>query len=728
MFRIPAIGGDGHPGVTTSARPAMLAGEQKKRPAPRLLAGEGERASKDSVMIVPDHGPGVDTPARPERAASGPRWLSFIADTIPHDLTNTAAWYPAVIRPKATVGKWEKRPGDPKTGATATWSNPTTRCTFGQAFTAYELHPEWFDGIGYLMDEAHGLIGIDLDGCVSPDDTVAPWALEIVASFPGAYWEKSISGTGLRGFCRGTLPVGGCRSKIEGSSVELYADQRFLVVTGHTINHAERLPTLQSAVDALHARLTAGRTRATGTAVTSGLIGPNTAPSPEVFQIIEAVMGGRWGRRMTDIWSRDDLHVAGASEDDWALASEIAYQAIQLGYADASLHQLVEESMRAGPYRKKWDERRGAVSWLAQDVANAIATVQKRLKQYQTGPSPEVDDETPVDETLEQKVIRLERENKQLRATNAAQMTVVRNERTMREQAEAGKHAVDALIRAIYETLAIPDEQLAARPKLVSLALAREAASRNSRGIFTMSNLALGKLTGLPEKVVSQIMQDLPAREGTPFERVVTREYVEVSPGISGPRSIAQVRITTPDQTTVSVLRALPAMGGPSDTEMQRLAKARAKTAANTEARIAAEAGKRIGWGWCSTHEATDVNIKGYCSACGEVVGEHQITAEEFSTLNPEIRDSAAQTPPTVYDVTLPTEIRDSAPPVSLPAYAAVRSQPGNEVDGPRCSRPRGDGEPCRATLYLDLGGGRLHCLGCAAVHEPLAAVAGGAE
>jgi hypothetical protein len=158
-----------------------------------------------------------------------------------------------------------------------------------------------------------------------------------------------------------------------------------------------------------------------------------------------------------------------------------------------------------------------------------------------------------------------------------------------RDVAETGKIAADELVRAIYETLAISDEQLAARPKLVSLALASEAASRNSRAIFTMSNLALGGLTGLPEKVISQIMQDLPARNGTPFERIVTREYVEVAPGIKEPRSIAQVRITT------------------------------------------AEVGKRIAWGWCSTHESTEVNVKGHCSACSEVVGERMMTANEFS-------------------------------------------------------------------------------------------------
>jgi hypothetical protein len=252
---------------------------------------------------------------------------------------------------------------------------------------------------------------------------------------------------------------------------------------------------------------------------------------------------------------------------------------------------------------------------------------------------------------------------------------------------------------------------LAARPKLVSLALAREAASRNARGIFNLSNVALAGLTGLSEKVVSQIMQDLPARDGTPFERIVTREYIEVAPGITEPRSIAQVRITTPDQSTVSVIRALPAIGGPSDREMQRRAKARANAAASAEAKVAAEVGKRIGWGWCSNHEDADVVIKGHCSACGEVVGEQTMTVEEFGILNPEMRDSGHQPPLSVSVVTLPVEMRDSGPaPTSLLDYAASHPQESPK----RCPAPG-----CRSMEFRRDPSGSWRCLKSG--HDPRA-------
>ena len=68
--------------------------------------------------------------------------------------------------------------------------------------------------------------------------------------------------------------------------------------------------------------------------------------------------------------------------------------------------------MRAGPYRSKWDEARGAVSWLAQDVANAIADDAEAARRSARSPGPTAELVTkrstagaaPTDETLEQKV------------------------------------------------------------------------------------------------------------------------------------------------------------------------------------------------------------------------------------------------------------------------------------------------------------------------------------
>src|SRR4051794_31214369 len=139
--------------------------------------------------------------------ARAPDLLPVEPSNIPAELVRLTAWYPAIIRPKRD-GKpgLDKIPGDPVTGRPALWRDPSTRCTFDAAFMAYESGR--FLGIGFMMHAEAGQIGIDIDGCVSADGVVEPWAMEIARTFVGAYWERSISGTGLRGFCRGTLPDG----------------------------------------------------------------------------------------------------------------------------------------------------------------------------------------------------------------------------------------------------------------------------------------------------------------------------------------------------------------------------------------------------------------------------------------------------------------------------------------------------------------------------------------
>jgi primase-polymerase (primpol)-like protein len=88
------------------------------------------------------------------------------------------------------------------------------------------------DGIGFILGD--GIVGIDLDKCVM-NDTVAPWALEIVRKL-SSYTEFSPSGTGLHIICRGHLD--GTGRKI--GSVELYGRDRYFTMTAR---HLDRTPT-----------------------------------------------------------------------------------------------------------------------------------------------------------------------------------------------------------------------------------------------------------------------------------------------------------------------------------------------------------------------------------------------------------------------------------------------------------------------------------------------------
>src|SRR3712207_5205898 len=97
------------------------------------------------------HPLGLFGATRPPRAQlhGQPSFLTVIPDNIPRELVENPAWYPAIIKPRAgKPGKWDKIPGDPATGGPATWSDPTTRSPFDQAYMAYQSDPR-FGGLIY---------------------------------------------------------------------------------------------------------------------------------------------------------------------------------------------------------------------------------------------------------------------------------------------------------------------------------------------------------------------------------------------------------------------------------------------------------------------------------------------------------------------------------------------------------------------------------------------------
>lgn len=105
-------------------------------------------------------------------------------------------------------------------------------------------------GLGFVLDPAQRLLGIDIDHCLPlPDDD---WGRQVAGLIEdmtslGFYVEKSISGTGVRAFARyqdDKIP-GTSKPSIKGQQIELYAGgKRYLTVTGHALKegHDPSLP------------------------------------------------------------------------------------------------------------------------------------------------------------------------------------------------------------------------------------------------------------------------------------------------------------------------------------------------------------------------------------------------------------------------------------------------------------------------------------------------------
>jgi hypothetical protein len=138
-------------------------------------------------------------------------------------------------------GKAAKIPVDIVSGRKVSAFDPAHQFTFDEAVEAHENGAG--DGIGIVLNgEPIGkdedgadlyLVGIDLDQ-VTIDDAAQAAAMSIVAEV-GSYAEQSPSGRGLRIFCLSRH----CPRSGQTRFGELYADRRFLTVTGHRINSRE---------------------------------------------------------------------------------------------------------------------------------------------------------------------------------------------------------------------------------------------------------------------------------------------------------------------------------------------------------------------------------------------------------------------------------------------------------------------------------------------------------
>jgi hypothetical protein len=149
-------------------------------------------------------------------------------------------------------GRWTKVPVDPRTGRNASVSDPNTWGTFDEACAAIERFG--LDGLGLVLTDDGGIVGIDLDDCFTDAGSLSPLAAEIIG-YGETYAEISPSGGGIRLFVLGEIAAA---IKNDALGVEVYGNGRYLTVTGNhlgdTPNEIRAAPrTLQKLHDAVEA-------------------------------------------------------------------------------------------------------------------------------------------------------------------------------------------------------------------------------------------------------------------------------------------------------------------------------------------------------------------------------------------------------------------------------------------------------------------------------------------
>lgn len=139
------------------------------------------------------------------------------------------------------------RPSDP---GCASSTDPATWGTFDVALSNVGQHGTC--GVGFVFTKEAGLVGIDLDDCLTEEGTPDAKAAGIIAGF-ATCTEISPSGTGVHLIGRGSL--NGHRG-MNRKGVEVYGEGRYFAMTGNALPGTSRtVDDCQAALDALVAKL-----------------------------------------------------------------------------------------------------------------------------------------------------------------------------------------------------------------------------------------------------------------------------------------------------------------------------------------------------------------------------------------------------------------------------------------------------------------------------------------
>ena len=281
---------------------------------------------------------------------------------IPQELKQNASF--CLWKLEKRSGKPTKVPYDPRTGQLAKTNDPSTFSDFGTVMKAYAMGG--WDGIGYRVSE--GIGAIDIDHCIREDGSLNDVAASIMSFFPDAYFERSPSGTGLRGFFRLSpdftydKTVYYINNRKHGLEVYLPGTtNRFVTVTGDVY----RVGSVGRNDEALQNMLETFMKRAKPVGGTS--IEPCSYLSDD--QVIEHASSSASGDKFKALYEgRWEKGYNSQSDADMAFVSMLAFWC---GNVEEQIDRIFRSS---GLMRDKWDRTTGDATYGQITIRNAVAS------------------------------------------------------------------------------------------------------------------------------------------------------------------------------------------------------------------------------------------------------------------------------------------------------------------------------------------------------------------
>ncbi len=281
---------------------------------------------------------------------------------IPQELKENAAF--CVWKKEKRQGKPTKVPYNPRNGRLAKTNEPETFTDFNTAMKTFAMGG--YDGIGYRVSE--GIGAIDIDHCIREDGSLNDVAASILGFFPDAYFEKSPSGTGLRGFFRLSpdfaydKTIYYINNRKHGLEVYLPGvTNRFVTVTGDVF----RQGSVTRNDEALQATLDTFMKR------DNPVSGPAVEPSSYLDDesVIEHASNSEQGEKFKMLMEgRWEEGYDSQSDADMALVTILAF------WCGNVAEQIDRIFRTSGLMRPKWDRKTGDSTYGQITIRNAISS------------------------------------------------------------------------------------------------------------------------------------------------------------------------------------------------------------------------------------------------------------------------------------------------------------------------------------------------------------------
>ena len=281
---------------------------------------------------------------------------------IPDALKQSASF--CVWKLEKRSGRPTKVPYNPRTGNMAKTNDPSTFADFKTAMKAYAIGG--WDGIGYRVSE--GIGAIDIDHCIREDGSLNDVAASILGIFSKAYFEKSPSGTGLRGFFKLSpdfaydKTVYYINNRKHGLEVYLPGTtNRFVTVTGDMF----RAGTVERDDDALRNLLDTFMKRSTRVSAKTIEASSYLDDDGVIAHALASESGDKFKALYEGNWEEG---YDSQSDADMAFVSMLCFWC---GNVEEQIDRIFRSS---GLMRDKWDRKTGDATYGQITIRNAVAT------------------------------------------------------------------------------------------------------------------------------------------------------------------------------------------------------------------------------------------------------------------------------------------------------------------------------------------------------------------